>query len=287
MTNKIVLRAIEQFMADYVPVYQPLYPLFLGKSQSYANEVGKIDFRRVETVGDIRAKHITPKDNEIKQIAVSEGKKVFKKYFLAKQYVNSTIQDQQGLEEIVAQVLDEHHKQADELLLFGEGTSASTMVNNGLYWSNDPNYVLESSAEVAAGTDHLIDLQKKVAKTAADADLVAGRKLVVFYGSDILEQYDGVYASHPVPFKRVLAEVLGPEYSFAKMPKPVTPNSANGWLIVNLDQIKLHYTTLPSLFDQGVNSEKMHAWFNFLMGSMMTEVIAKGGIIRQPATLEA
>ena len=40
-TNKLVLKSVDQFMADYVPTYQPIYPLFLGKSQQYAEEVGQ------------------------------------------------------------------------------------------------------------------------------------------------------------------------------------------------------------------------------------------------------
>src|SRR5690348_7660012 len=71
-TNKIVLRSVEEFMSDYVPIYQPMYPLFLGKSQAYSEQTGKLEFRRVQTVGDIRAKHITPKDTEMRQIAVME-----------------------------------------------------------------------------------------------------------------------------------------------------------------------------------------------------------------------
>ncbi len=97
MTNQIVLRSVEQFMSDYTPIYQPIYPLALtGKAQQYERQVGKLDFRRVQTVGDIRAKHITPKDSEMQQIAVMEGKKTFKKYFLANQFVRSDLQDSQG-----------------------------------------------------------------------------------------------------------------------------------------------------------------------------------------------
>ena len=289
MTNKVVLRTVEEFMQDYVPVYQPIYPLFLGKSQSYSEEAGKIDFKRVNTVGDIRAKHITPKDTEIRQIAANEGSKTFKKYFLANQFVQSALQDQRGVEDVVAQVLDEHQKQADELLLLGEGTSASTMINNGLFWSNDTNYSLQNSVEVNnnTGSDYLIDMHAKVMTNVVAANQLAGRKLIVFYGSSLSAYFNGLYAASPTPFKRVLAEVLGPQYSMVEMPSAVVPSGTNGWIIVNLDQVKLHYTALPSLKDQGVNDEKMYAWFNFLMGSMMLEVLASGGIIRQPVTFEA
>ncbi len=284
-TNKIVLRTIQEFMTDYVPVYQPLYPLFLGKSQSWAEEVGKIDFKRLNSIGDIRAKHITPKDTEIRQVSVNEGTKSFKKYFLANQYTQSNLQDTLQNEDVIKQVLDEHQKQMDELFLFGEGTSSlSDVINNGLFWSNDPNYDLENSTGIT-GSDPLIDLHASVMANALVADQVAGRKVIIFYGSAITPLFDGVYAANPVPFKRVLAETLGANYSLMKMPPGLTTQSESGWIIANLDQVKMHYTALPALKAQGINDEKMYSWHNFLMGSSMLEVMAPNAIIHQPATV--
>jgi hypothetical protein len=286
MTNKVALKSVEEFMADYMPVYQPLFALFLGKSQAYSEEVGTIDFKRVDTVGDIRAKHITPKDTEIKQISVAEGKKTFKKYFLANQFIQSLLQDPRGNQDVIAQVLDEHNKQADDMLLLGEGTSAGTVVNNGLFWSGDANYLLESSVEVAAGTaaDHLKDMHTKIMASAAKADDIAGRKVLIVYGSTACAKFDSLYANTDAPFKKVLGEVLGENYTLVKLPSAVTPSGANGWIIANLDQIKLHYVVLPQLKAQGTNEEKMYSWHNFLLGSMMLEVLQYKAVIRQPVT---
>lgn len=286
MTNKVALRTTEEFMADYQPIYVPFYSLFLGKSQAYSEEVGVMDFKRVNTVGDIRAKHITPKDTEIQEIGVNEAQKSFKKYFLARRYVQSALQSREGVEDVISQVLDEHQRQMDDLFLLGEGSSASNMINNGLFWSNDINYVLESSAAVAAGTaaDHLKDMHTKIMATAAQADLVAGRKVLVVYGSTACAKFDSLYANTDAAFKVRLAEVLGSDYSLVKLPLDVTPSGTNGWIIANLDQVKLHYTTLPVLKDQGVNDEKMYAWHNFLMGSCMLEVLVSKAVIRQPVT---
>ncbi len=283
-TNKIALRTSEEFMSDYKPVYDPLYPLFLGKSAQYPQEVGKRDFRRVQTVGDIRAKHITPKDSELRQIAIMEGKKSFKAYFLSNQFQISNFQDKQGVDEVVTQVLDEHQKQADDLFLLGEGTSGSDVINNGLFWSADANYTLETSTEIASGSTRLDDLHTSIVATAQKANQVAGQKLIVLYGAGILPLYNSLYSTSQKAFKAALGEVLD-GYSFVAMPEACTPANTNGWIVANLDQTKLHYTTLPSLLDNGVNNEKMYAWFNFLMGSMMLEVLAPNGIIRQPATL--
>src|SRR6187402_2522486 len=145
-TDLVGTRTIEETMDDYSPVYVPFYSNFLGKSFGYEETVGVVNFRRAEAIGDIRNKHLLPKDTEIKQIAVSEGKKAFKKYFFGSQYQVSELQEDLDSSAVVTEVLDEHQKQMDELFLTGEGTAAdSSIVNNGLYWSLDPNYLLNSS----------------------------------------------------------------------------------------------------------------------------------------------
>lgn len=288
MTNKIALRTREEFMADFKPVYAPIFPMFLGKSQQWEAEVGKLDFKRADSIGDIRLKHITPKDTEMKQVLTKEGSKTFKKYFLAKQFRQSSWQDAKGNEDIIGQVLDENNKLADDLLLLGEGTSASTMINNGLFWSADANYDLENSVEVAiASSSHLVDLHAKVITAKLAADLIAGRKVVIFYGSTMLPKVNSLYATSTVPFKSALSQVLGANYSVMDLPADVTPSGANGFMVVNLDQVMLHYTLIPQLLAQGVNDEAMYTWHNFAMGSMMLEVLADNAIIRQPTTFGA
>jgi hypothetical protein len=284
-TNKVALKTVEQFMSDYQPVYQPLYPLFLGKSQQYSEEVGKLNFKRAATVGDIRAHHITPKDTEIRQISVQEGSKTFKKYFLANQFQLSHLQSQEGVSQTVAEVLDEHQRHQDDLFLLGEGTSDSTMLNNGLFWSDDPNYTLENSGEIDS-TDRMYDFHSDVMVTVNKSKLLSGRKAIIFYGTSVLPLYNGLYPSVAKPWKSVLAEVLGPNFIQVEMPADCTPSGTNGWIVANLDQVKLHYTTLPKLDDQGSNDEKKYFWFNFIMGSMMLECLAPNAVIRQPATLE-
>lgn len=283
-TNRVALRSVEQFMADYKPTYVPIYSALLGNSQAYSEEAGKISFNRLEAVGDLRAKHLTPKDTVIEQISVRESSKVFKKYFLGKQFIQSALQDNSRTEQVIAQVLDEHQKHMDDLVLLGEGTSTSDMINNGLFWSGDSNYTLESSTDYGdVSTDPLVDLHKKIMISANKAKQLDGQKLIIFYGTTLLPYFNGVYAASSMPFKSVLADVLGPEFAFAEMPSAVTPSATNGWAVVTLPQVKLHYTALPQLKSQGVNEEKMYSWHNFLMGSCMVDVLAKDAIIRQPA----
>lgn len=286
MTNKVVLKTVEQYMDDYVPVYQPLYPQLLsaGTARLHPEVVGQHEFRRVEAVSDLRGKRYTPKDTVMQQIAVNETKKPYKKYFLANQFIISQLQDQEGTESVIRQVLDEQNKQMDELVLYGEGTSNSTMLNNGLYWSNDP-YFLEESSTAIASSERLSDFHNKVITTANKADVVAGRKLILFYGASILPLYDSLYSSTQIAWKQALQDVLGENFSLMKMPTDITLNGAGGWIVVNLDQVVMHYCKPPMLDARGSNDEMKYNWFNFLMGSTMVECIAKNAIIKQPATL--
>lgn len=288
MTNKIVLRDVDQFMADYQPGYSPIWGMFVsGKSQSYAQEVGKVNFKRLEAMGDLRLKAVTPKDTEMHQIAAAEKTKSYKKHFFAAQFVQSNLQDRQQNEDVVSQILDENQKLADDLLLLGEGTAANNVVNNALYWSGDPNYVLETSIEIDNADGWLTDLHRQIVTAKIKADLVSGRKVVIFYGSSMIPKINSLYAATGRAFKVALQEVLGGLYSTMELPAAVTPSGANGWMIVNMDQVKLHYSTLPSLQAQGINEEKMYTWHNFLVGSMMLEVLQLNAIIRQPVTFEA
>lgn len=290
MTNKIVLSSAEEFMADFQPTYAPIFSLFLGKSQVYKEEVGELTFKRLEAIGDLRMKAITPKDTEIKQVTAKQGSKVFKKQFFANQFIQSDYQSKEGNEDVVKQVIDENLKLADDLLLLGQGTAANNVVNNGLYWSGDSNYVLETSIEIDNANSWLTDLHAQIITAKIKADLVSGRKVIIFYGALMIPKINSLYSASGRSFKSALLEVMnvgGGQYSIAELPADVTPSSANGWMIVNLDQVKLHYMTLPKLAKQGTNEEKSYSWHNFLAGTMMLEVLVSKAIIRQPVTFEA
>lgn len=283
-TNKIVLRSTDEVMADYVPTYTPFWQILLGKSKAYPEVVGKLNFKRLEAVGNIRSQKYNPKDTHIHQVGAVEKSKSFKKYFLASQFVQSTLQDREQNEDVVKQILDENNKLMDDMVLLGEGTQASDVINNGLYWSGDANYLLENSSALASTDGHLPALHASVIAEKIKADAVAGRKIVVFYGETMLLKLSGIYGTSGQPFRAALQSALGANYSIAELPVEVTPASANGYMILNLDQILLHYTTAPKLADQGVDGRAMEVWHNFLMGSSMVEVLAYKGIIRQPHT---
>lgn len=281
MTNKIVLRSTEEFMSDFTPQYAPIVGLLLNGAVQYKEEAGTVDFKRAELIGDIRNKHLTPKDTTMHMLNAGEGKKSFKKYFFGSKFVQSQLQDRQGFESIQAQALDEHNKQFDELILTGDGGQ-----NNGLYTSSDPNYQLNDSYEVDNANGHLTDLYAKMASVIEDGNKTQGKKIVMLYGSTVLPKYNGLFTNTSRGFLSVMREEFG-DVDFIKMPSEITPNGANGFMVINLAKVKLHYMTLPKVHSQGINEEQMYGWTNFLSASAMVDVLAKGAIIRQPLTLEA
>lgn len=288
-TNKLVLRESNELMADFRPTYNSFMALFLGpNAKQYDNVVGVKNFKRMEAVGNIRNQKYNPKDTHVHQVVAVEKQKTFKPYFHASQFVQSTLQDRSQNEDVVKQVLNENNKLQDDLFLLGEGTSNSTMINNGLYWSDDANYLLQSSTELASTGGHLPALHASVVSQKIAADAVSGRKMVVFYGQTMLEKLSGINSSSSVPFRESLQKALGPNYSIVELPLEVTPSTSYGFIIVNMDQIKLHYTTPGAILDdQGVDSRNREAWHNFLVGSCMLEVLAYKGVIRQPHTFGA
>lgn len=271
-TNLVELKKTDEIMNDYQPSYQPLYSMFLENSQAYSEQVGVVNFHRKEVIGDIDAREITPKDTEIKQISVGSSKKAFNKYFLGNQFQQSTLQSAEEVETVIKQVLDHHQKQADVLL---EGTAH----NSGLFVSSDSNYVTNSSA-VAGSFNQTYDVVDALIKQASS---VMGPKVVLAYGL-ARGQMTKLHATQPTSPIKVLKE-SHPDVSFVDVPDEAAPAGASGFIIVTKNQVKLHYTTLPEVKAQGTNEENMYVWTNFLMGSMMLEVLVKKALIKQPITL--
>ena len=287
MTNKIVLPTADEFISGFKPTYVPLLPLFMSKAKIYSIEEGTLNFKRVDAVGDLRSKIFGSKDTEIHQITAKDSKKSYKKYFFASQFVQSNLQSTEGYSDVVAQVLNEHNKQADELFLTGEGTANNNVVNNGLFYSGDANFLEKASYEVKKDTngDHLADLYQKMVSITEEANVVDGQKMILVYGSAMIAKYNSLFVETKNPFSEVLGKGL-PGVAINKIPASVTP-AGNGFIVINMDQIMLHITTLPIVKKNGINEEKEYAWTNFLLGSTMLEVLAASGVIKQPVTFEA
>jgi hypothetical protein len=184
-TNRLVLKDVDQFMADYTPIYQPLYPLFLGKSQQYSEEVGTPELQAPRS----GRRHPRPShhaEGHRHQADRGEGRLEDLQEVLPREPVRAVAlcRITSRTDDVVRQVLDEHQKQFDEMMVMGEGTQNSDVVNNGLFWSGDSNLIVNGSAELDtdADTNGAIGLHSKVMEQAEIANAIAGRKIVIFYG---------------------------------------------------------------------------------------------------------
>jgi hypothetical protein len=282
VTNNPNLKTVEETMGLFVPKYNALFSLFLGNSQKYVEEVGKLTLKRIEAVGDLEGELISPKTTEMKQVGVGSSSKVFSKYFIGNQYRNSSLQSQEGTDGVINQILDRLTIQFDNLFLTGGGTADNNVINNGLYWSGDANHTTNSSDEIAL-SGQLNNLHENIMVQAAIADALPGRKLLLLYGTTS-EKARKLHTEVAVPFKAPLRESLGPDYSIGDMPSAITPSGSSGYMIINLDQIKLHYLLFPQLHRNGVNEEENYYYWNFMIASCMLEVLALNAIIKQPLT---
>lgn len=281
MTNNIVFRSIEEFMTGYTPRYTPLMPLFLQGARQHAPVVGEATYKKIEAVGDIRSRIVTPKDTELHQIGAAGSSKTYKKYFLGSQYIQSNLQDRQGYEDVVSEALDEHFKHNDEIFLSGGGQ------NNGLLVSSDVNFTTRASAEMALGSNANLDaLYAEIIAEALVANEIEGQKVLLYFGDTMSTKMNSLYGDGKRPFNAVLGEAEALQgYDMIKVPTAVVPASlTNGFAIVNMNKIQVHYMVLPEVNNQGVNEEKNYAWTNFLQGSSMVDVKTKDGIILQPLT---
>lgn len=277
MTNKIVFRSVEEFMGGFTPRYTSLMALFLDGAKQHEAAVGEAKYSKIEAMGDIRSRVVTPKDTELHQIGAGPSSKAFKKYFLGSQYIQSNLQDRQGYEDVVAEALDEHNKHNDEIFLSGDGQ------NNGLLVSSDANFTLRSSA--AATT--LDALYNEIIAEALVANEIEGKKVLLYFGDTMSSRFNALFTENKVAFSAALSEAEAmSEYDFIKVPTAVLPASltGGGFAIVNMGKIQVHYMLLPEVNNQGTNEEKNYAWTNFLQGSSMVDVKTKDAIIVQPLT---
>lgn len=278
MTNKIVFRSVEEFMTGFTPRYTALMPLFLAGAKQHEAVVGEAKYSQISAMGDIRNRVVTPKDTEFHQIGAGPSSKVYKKYFLGSQYIQSNLQDRQGYEDVVAEALDEHNKHNDEIFLGGDGQ------NNALLVSSDPNFTLRS-APGAIST--LAGLYDEVIAEALVANEIEGQKVLLYFGDTMSTKINSLFSTDtPRPLSEVLSSAEALQgYDLIKVPTSVLPGSlTNGFAIVNMNKIVVNYMILPEVNDQGVNAEKKYAWTNFLQGSSMVDVKTKDAIIVQPLT---
>jgi hypothetical protein len=275
------VKSTTEFLKDYVPTYKPIFPLFLTKGKKHAEEIGQAISKRYEAVGDYRMAQITPKDTLLRTIGCGERSKTFKKLFLMNQFELSGLQSQDAQSEIVKQVLDEGSKQFDEGLWLGGGTSDATVVNDGIFWTLDANrQTLVTADHSALSTTLMSALLGTILSSWDTANQIAGEKILIPYG-DVKSKMFEILSGSTTLMKA--CEENG--VKLAMVPDALIPASNHGILIINLDQVVVHYTAIPKLDDTGFERKSKVFWTNFLQGNTMVDILVYGGIMKQSIVL--
>lgn len=277
-TNKPVIKTSEEFAEGYSPVYSPIYPLFLSGAHAVAYErvEGKHTVKGVEALGDMFAKKFTAKDTLKHQLHGKATSFQFDKNFYLAEYKTGKNQSTEGDQSLVNEFLDNQNVLLDQLLLFGDEG------NQGLYTNNSSNYVTEGAiANIDPANKR--EFFEAITATADEADKLAGSKILMLYGETTRKLWRaGLFETGVASVRDRLMTALGPEYTPIVLPSQVTP-MAEGWMIINLNQIKVHHHGAPWM-EPGEDASARKRFVHFLIGSVGVELKQVGAIIKQEVT---
>lgn len=278
-TNKPILRTAEEFAGQYTPVYPAIYPMFLsgGQAKPYERVEGTQKVKGVEAIGDMIAKKFSSKDTMIHQLHGKAKEFVFDKNFYLAEYKTGINQSTEGDPQLVQEFLDNQNLKLDQLLLFGDEG------NQGLYTNNSANYVTESAISSIDPTDKHAFFEAIMA-SAEEADKNAGSKVLMLYGEMTRRLWRaGLFETGQASVQSNLMTALGSEYTPVLMPAQVTPSSVEGWLIINMNKIRVHHHGAPWM-EMGEDAPRRLRYTHFLIGSVGVELLHNGAILKQAVT---
>jgi hypothetical protein len=277
-TNKPTQKTAEEFAEGYQPVYPAIYPVFLtgAHSKSYERVEGTHTAKGIEAVGDMVAKKFSSKDTVIHQLHGKQTSFTFNKNFYLAEYKTGINQTTEGDASLVQEFLDNQNLALDQLLLFGDEG------NQGLYTNNSGNYVTKSAIASIDASDKDAFVQA-VVNSADEADLIAGSKVIMFYGAETRKIWRaGSFSTGQASVRENLLRALGPDYTPMLMPSQVTPQ-AEGWMIINMNKIVVHNHGAPWM-EPGEDAPRRLRYVHFLIGSVGVELKQLGAILKQPVT---
>lgn len=278
-TNKPILRSSEEFASNYTPVYPAVYPMFLSGAHSkpYERIEGTQNVKGVEAIGDMLAKKFSSKDTLIHQLHGKDKTFTFDKNFWLAEYKTGINQSSEGDPELVNEFLDNQNVLLDQLLMFGDEG------NQGLYTNNSSNFVTEGAIGSIDDSDKNAFFEAIMA-TAEEADKMAGSKILMPFGTVTRKLWRaGLFSTGQASVKGNLMQALGSEYTPMAMPQQITPNGEEGWLVINMNKIRVHNHGAPWM-EPGEDAPRRSRYVHFLLGSVGVELLAKGAIIKQVVT---
>ena len=272
---------VEKVNEAYTPAYIPLFPV-ITKTKKYDEVIGEVKMHESTVIGDARARVLNAQDTEWKHAKSGTKSKVFNKFFSGIKHIVSGFVDNSDFQKTADEILDINLMEFDKKVFLGEG-------NNGLWVSNDPDYITNSSATLASSPtvdawkslfDDLLEQSEKtlgnVEKTIVVVGVAANKlgkfmpNLATTYARAIMDAYKDA----------------GKQVEITTAPANLTADisSASGVLVLTPSKILHRYTVLPSIKGRGYNEENAYTWMSLVYGSSMIDVEKKGAIIKQPIT---
>jgi len=276
---------IEGASISYVPAI-----LALPNREAHALDVSEIKYKELLVEKDsIVPSFLTSEMTEINAAKVSQKSHTFKPYgkgikFRKDNLSNSNV----NMQPIHDGIIRELSILWDRAGLVGEGG------NNGLIISSDANYVTPTSVEIPAVSGDGFN-QIQAAKAVAVAlnnlvnDYTASSNLTVyFYGASLLAFLGKITLGQENDVRFHIKQAFdGKTVNFVDISALVALSSlslGNGIIVVSNDMTTLEHAGLPTLRNDGVNSEDDYYWSRYFIGSLQVRPRIYGAVIKQAIT---
>lgn len=289
-TDKHALEiTIEKVNEAYMPSYTPLFPI-LTKTKKYDEFIGEVKLKETSVIGDARAREINAQDTEFKHAKSAQATKNFNKYFKGIKHIVSGFVDNSDFQKVSDEILDINLMEFDKAFFTGDANSSGAIRNNGLWLSNDPNYILKASQNLGANPtqddwktlfDALIREAESKLGNAAKVILLAGTA-----ATKLGKFVPGTTTTYIRAIQNAYTD-LGKQVTIEAVPTNLEDETTNGVLLLTPSQILHHYTALPYIKGNGYNDENSYTWMSLIYGSSMVDVQKSGAIIKKPLTFTA
>lgn len=277
----------EKVNESYEASYVPLFPV-LTKQKKYTEVIGEVKLKESNIIGDAKARKINAQDTEWKHAKSGTSEKKFNKYFSGIKFIVSGFQDNTDFQKHADELLDINMMEFDKNVFYGDPTSDGTLRNNGMYASDDPNFI--TNAIEALGANPTVDQIKELFDALIfQSEQTVGNvaKTIILVG-EMAKKLGRFVPNTATSFARAIAASYqdeGKQITIEGAPSNLTAETNDsGILLLTPSKVEFDYTTLPKIDDQGYNAEDKYTWLNLIYGSATVDVQKKGALIKQPVS---
>lgn len=276
----------EEYLSEARLMYTPVI-LALQNREAHSVDFSNVKFKDINVEQEsIVAEILTKEATEKAHIKARGIEKSFNIYLKGAKITQSLNDKQINLQKVHNRVIRDYSIIWDSMGLHGENG------NNGLLSSTDEYYVTNANHEIpaagAAGDDFaqvqdvnnlILKLKQQVSDTTSSQDV----KIFV-YGNDLLTFMGKITKNNETSVREILQKAF-PAAMFIEVPSiALKAGDGNGFVVVSDDATTLHYTTEPTIKNQGENSEDNYYYANYVLGSVQVTPDLDGAIIKQPVT---